>query len=101
MSDGASARWEYYLLLREERLRDFWVEHLRRSRRAVLVILGRGFDPRMALGVQRLLEAGGDGPRDVLGLDFREGPVSASQNHQELVTRNWAEVEAAVGSRGR
>ena len=100
MNDGASARWEHYLLLREEGLCDFWVDHLHRSRRAVLVILGRGFDPRMGLGVQRLLEAGGDGPRDVLGLDFREGPVSASQNHQELVTRNWAEVEAAVGSRG-
>jgi hypothetical protein len=100
MSDGPSARWEYYLLLREEQLRDFWVEHLRRSRRAVLVILGRGFDPRMGLGLKTLLEAGGDGPRDVLGLDFREGPMSASLNHQELVTRNWAEVEAAVGSRG-
>ena len=100
MSDEPQARWGYYLLLRENRLKEFWVEHLRRSRRAVLLVLGRGFDPRMGLGLKMLLEAGGEGPRDVLGLDFREGPMSPSLNHHELVTRNWAEVEAAVAGKG-
>lgn len=100
MSNGPPARWEYYLLLRDAELSDFWVEHLRRSRRSVLVILGRGFDPRMTLGLKMLLAAGGEGRRDVLGLDFREGPMSASLNHQDLVARNWAEVEAAITGRG-
>ena len=88
MSDAKPSRWEYYVLLDQERLPEFWVEHLRRSQRSVLVILGRGFDPRMTLGLKMLLEAGGDGPRDVLGLDFREGRQSPSLDHHELVTRN-------------
>jgi hypothetical protein len=100
MSDGMSGRWEYYLLLREGRLREFWMEHLQQVRRAVLVVLGRGFDPRTGLGLKMLMEAGGEGSRDVLGLDFREGPMSASLNHQELVTKNWTEVEVAVEGRG-
>ena len=100
MSDGKPSRWEYYVLLDQDRLPEFWVEHLRRPRRSVLVILGRGFDPRMKLGLNMLLEAGGAGPRDVLGLDFREGRQSPSLDHHELVTRNWAAVEALVGNRG-
>lgn len=100
MSNG-SPRWEYYVLLQEERLKDFWVQHLRQRRRSVLVILGRGFDPRMTLGLRLLLEAGGEGVRDVLGLDFREGEKSPSLDHHEWVTRNWADVEALVGSIGQ
>ena len=100
MSDPTLARWEHYLLLRDVRLREFWTEHLCRSRRAVLVILGRGFDPRMGLGLKMLLDGGGEGRRDVLGFNFREGPMSASLNHQALVTSNWSDIEASVGSRG-
>ena len=100
MGDATPARWEYYLLLRDARLREFWVEHLCHSRRAVLVILGRGFDPRMGLGLKMLLEGGGEGPRDVLGLDFHEGQMSAPLNQQRLVTSNWEDIKASVGSRG-
>lgn len=100
MNEEPRARWEYYVLLQEERLREFWIEHLGQRRRSVLMVLGRGFDPRMTLGLRTLLEAGGEGPRDVLGLDFREGEKSPSLDHHEWVTRNWADVEALARDRG-
>lgn len=50
-------------------------------RRAVLFVIGRGFDPRMSLGLDLVLGVGGEGPRDVIGLDFREGPRSPSLIH--------------------
>ena len=92
-------RWEQYLLLRGQRVNEFWKEHLSASR-DVLLIIGRGFDPRMCMGLEVLLEAGGQGRRDVVGLDFREGPMSPSLDHKERVEKNWATVTAAVGSQG-
>ena len=100
MSEASTARWEYYVLLREGRLREFWTQQMSRGQRSVLFIIGRGFDPRTAIGLKTVLEAGGEGPRDVLGLDFSEGPMSVSPNHQEIVAQNWAEVETAVGTQG-
>ena len=92
-------RWEQYLLLSGQRVGEFWKEHLGASR-DVLLIIGRGFDPRMCIGLEVLLAAGGQGRRDVVGLDFLEGPMSPSLDHKERVEENWATVTAAVGSRG-
>ena len=44
-------RWQYYVLLRENRLRRFWLNHFARGERSVLFVLGCGFDPRMCLGL--------------------------------------------------
>ena len=79
--DGA-ARWEYYVLLREERLSGFWAERVASEGCNVLFVIGRGFDPRMTTGLKTVLAAGGGGARDVLGLQFREGAMSASLNHE-------------------
>ena len=100
MSEAPAARWEYYLLLREERLREFWAQHVGRKQCSVLFVIGRGFDPRMVMGLKAVLETGGVGPRDVVGLKFLEGPMSASLNHQSAVNQNWAEVVETVGARG-
>ena len=100
MIEGGAARWEYYVLLREERLRAFWEEQVDRDECNVLFVMGRGFDPRMAVGLKTVLATGGGGVRDVVGLEFLEGPMSASLNHQDGVDRNWKEVVEAVGPRG-
>ena len=93
-------RWEQYLLLRANRVLEFWEQHLQTSR-DVLLIIGRGFDPRMCMGLNVLVAAGGQGRLDVIGLDFREGPRSSSLSHEGLADKNWAAVNASVGSRGQ
>src|SRR5438045_7092872 len=103
MSTGqpqARPRWQDYVLMRGERFRAFWVDHLARAERSVLFVLGRGFDPRMCLALNAVLAAGGEGPRDVIALDYREGPASPSLTHQDRVERNWADLGSAIQGRG-
>ena len=57
----------------------FWESHLHDSTRHVLFVLGKGFDPRMCLGFAALINAGGDGKRDILAINFKEGETSPSQ----------------------
>jgi hypothetical protein len=94
-------RWQHYVLVRGERFRTFWVNHLTKGERSVLYVLGRGFDPRMCQGLKLLLEVGGKGPRDVIALDFREGPASPSLTHADLVEQNWAQLQSSVQGRGK
>lgn len=93
-------RWEHYLLLRGKAHQEFWDQHLQAAKRSVLFVVGRGFDPRLRLGLDVVLAAGGEGRRDVLGLDFREGAQSPTMDHKERADLNWKEVQERVGSRG-
>src|SRR5262245_60377902 len=101
-----SPRWRDYVLLRDDRergrehFRHFWAEHLARAERSVLYILGRGFDPRMCLGLNLLLATGGTGTRDVIALDYRERSTSVSLAHDNLVQKNWLELQSAIQGRG-
>ena len=54
----------------------------------------------MCIGPEVLLAAGGQGSRDVVGLDFREGPMSPSLDHKGRVEENWTTLTSAVGDRG-
>jgi hypothetical protein len=98
---ASQPRWQHYVLLREERLRRFWQNHVARGQRSLLFVLGWGFDPRMCLGVQLVLASGGTGARDVLALELREGAASPSLTHQNLISRNWTELQALVQGRGK
>ena len=100
MNSGGTARWEHYVLLRGARLSGFWAEQVARDDCDVLFVMGRGFDPRMTMGLTTVLAAGGSGVRDVVGLELLEGPMSASLNHQDAVEQNWKEVVEVVGERG-
>jgi hypothetical protein len=101
MTQPLAPRWQHYVLLRGERLRAFWASHLGQCERNVLFVLGRGFDPRMCMGLQLVLGAGGSGRRDVFALDFREGAASPSLVHQDLVEANWAALQGLVQGRGQ
>jgi hypothetical protein len=101
MTQPPAPRWQYYVLLRGERLREFWADHVDQCERNMLFVLGRGFDPRMCMGLRLVLGAGGAGRRDVLALDLREGAASPSLVHQDLVEENWAALQGLVQGRGQ
>lgn len=100
MTATASPRWEYYNLMRGDRVRSFWEEHLGQRERAVLLVVGRGFDPRMCLGPAMVLAAGGLGVRDVLALQFLEGSMSPSQEHEPDAKANWEKLVSLLDGRG-
>jgi hypothetical protein len=99
-SPAAPMRWQNYLLERGDGLVRFWSTHVRQRERRLLVVLGRGFDPRMCMGLELLLSAGGDGQRDVLLVDYQEGDGSPSRRYDNLVQENDRRLRTALSGRG-
>ncbi|RUL89468.1 hypothetical protein [Tautonia sociabilis] len=93
-------RWRDYVLEGGAKLPAFWAGHLADGDRSVLIVLGKGFDPRSHAGLDMILAAGGGGGRDVLGLDYEEGDGSASLAYAPRVQQNWEHIVKAVGDRG-
>jgi hypothetical protein len=89
-------RWDAYVLEQGSGLERFWRAHLGERQRDVLIVLGKGFDPRMCVGLQMLLHAGGIGRREVAAMDFAEGPSSPSAAHADRVTENWRVLNGLV-----
>ena len=54
-----------------------------------------------ALACKWCSRGGGTGARDVLALELREGAASPSLTHQDLISRNWTELQALVQGRGK
>lgn len=94
-----SPRWHLYHLRRGQGFLQFWSEHLNEERR-LLIFVGQGFDPRMRLGCEAILRAGGTGQRDCVLLDFDEGPDSPSRRYDALTTRNRDDLLAMFNGRG-
>ncbi|MBZ0090570.1 MAG: hypothetical protein K8H90_09350, partial [Thermoanaerobaculia bacterium] len=94
-----ASRWQNYVMESGAQLDLFWQLHLA-AKRDVLFVLGRGFDPRMCLGLRTVLAAGGSGRRDVWVVDFDEGPASPSKTYRPLVEANWSELQRLVSGKG-
>lgn len=90
-------RWADYVLKRGEEVGPFWADLLRGQSRNVLFILGRGFDPRMCLGLESVMGAGGDGRRDCLLVHFENGQ-RVSRRETDLIEQNLRKLESLLGS---
>jgi hypothetical protein len=93
-------RWHDYVLVRGSEFRSFWEEHGSDADRRVLFIVGRGFDPRAPLGLQRLLAASQKCTVDVLGLELKDESSSGSSDHRNAAEENWGIIKHALESRG-
>ena len=98
MNGGASdLRWSNYVLERGDALVQFWRQLLAERERRILVIVAKGFDPRMCLGLEMLVrEQGGRGQCDVVVIEYDEGVNSPSHEYRDLVRANVQRLEAAV-----
>ncbi|MBI2266243.1 MAG: hypothetical protein HYU64_13925 [Armatimonadetes bacterium] len=94
-----SPRWRNYVMESGPRLQTFWRAHFQ-AERNVLFVLGKGFDRRMCLGLQSLMDAGGTGNRDVVAIHFDEGASSPSKTYWQDVNTNWAELQGMVEGKG-
>jgi hypothetical protein len=92
-------RWNQYVLTSGNDLQTMLNAHFAERERNLVFILGKGFDPRMNLGVKAVLSAGGAGARAVVLLDFDEGPDSPSVSYEPRVKRNVSELEQLIGTR--
>jgi hypothetical protein len=77
----------------------FWKSHLGARARKVALVCGLGFDTRACLIAEKILEAGGDGPRDLWLVCYDNGQADAAAL-KPMVERNDIRFEAALKDRG-
>lgn len=95
-----SLRWRDYFLRDGEGFDEFWRAFLAERKRNLLFVLGHGFDARMCDGIERVLNLGGEGTRDVALIAFDEGAESPSQIYLAQRTANGERLEKLVRGRG-
>jgi len=84
--DTDAFRWSTYVQAEGTDLRDLFEMHFREPGRSVCYVLGRGFDPRMMLGLELVLPLNRLGNCSVVLLEFNEGENSPSRRYA-----GWAE----------
>jgi hypothetical protein len=94
-------RWSTYHLVRGEEVSHFWREHLAETQRNILMILSRSFDPRISIGPQTILEAGGQGKRDAKILTFdSDNPLGSDSTLVDRANNQLQEIERLFGTVG-
>lgn len=91
-------RWQYYLLREGDEFHNFWEEYLK-TERNILYVIGWGFDPRMCIGLEAILKAGGKGRRDCWLIDFDEGDSSPSRKHDSTRQQNLLRFNSLVNGK--
>ena len=95
LSEESSAmRWDPYVLAQGAEFDVFWTDHLRRGQRRVLMVIGRGFDPRALSAAKKIVSAGTE--IDVWLLAFDNGYEDSLQR-RELTQRNLQELNGLAG----
>lgn len=93
-------RWSDYFLRHGDDFHLFWEDYLQKNTKNVLFILGQGFDPRMCIGLEKIIQAGGSGLRDCVAIEFDEGPNSPSKIHSPLLEDNTKKLDGLIRDKG-
>lgn len=91
-----SGRWDPYVLSSGDSLENLWEECVDEESR-ILLIMGKGFDPRMCDGLDFLHRIVSPEQLEVLLIDLDEGRGSPSRAYAEKVDENVGHVVEAVG----
>jgi len=92
-------RWDPSVLINGTNTPEFWKGHFANSDRKLLFILGKGFDVRMNIAINSLLENSPDTDVDCWLVEFEEGLTSSSQKYQSHVKDNFEELKKILGDR--
>lgn len=93
-------RWLNYVLRGGTSFEPFWRSFLSAATRDLLVVVGRGFDPRMTNAVSTVLSLGGDGLRHCILVEYNEGENSPSRKHDNSIGANARAIEELFKNRG-
>lgn len=93
-------RWRDYVLVRGKEFESFWKEHGNEPSRRILFIVGRGFDPRATLGLEKLAHTTDKCTIDVLALEMIDESTGGTTDHRDAAEKNWERIIGLVGTRG-
>lgn len=88
-------RWQHNVLIRNNKVNEFWKHHFTASSN-VLFLVGKGFDPRMTLGIESMKQMSPDTNADCVLIEFDEGKHSPSAKYKDLVNTNYAKLKSIV-----
>jgi hypothetical protein len=88
-------RWNTNVLLKNGQVDELWSKHFDKER-VSLFILGKGFDPRMNIGINKFIKHANTGSVNCLLLDFDEGDLSSSRQYQSIVDENFEALKSIV-----
>jgi len=88
-------RWQHNVLIRNSGVKEFWKQHFTPSSK-LLYVLGRGFDPRMTLGIENVKETMPDINIECVLIEFDEGRHSPSTKYKDLVNSNHTKLKSIV-----
>lgn len=98
-SEYRTPRWHNYVFESGDDLKDLWHNHFEQEARNLLFVLGKGFDPRMRLGVGFVCSLIGPGKCDLLVVDLEEGVASPSLLQEPLANKNWLSLQELVAGK--
>jgi hypothetical protein len=87
-------RWESYILVSEDELKEFWRQHSAAKSRNVLFVLRKGFDPRMCDALTKLIAAATTGTGiDVLALEVLDETDAPRSTEDAFAESNWERLK--------
>lgn len=89
-------RWNPYILYHGPTAISFWKEHFTNRSGKVLFILGKGFDYRMNIAIDSLVNACPDVDVECWLIEFNEGKDSPSHAYKAFVEENMLELDALL-----
>lgn len=66
--------------------------------RDLLFLVGQGFDPRMTVGIEAVLDCNGQGMRDCILIEYDEGATSPSRAHDDMREQNINRLRGVFGN---
>ncbi|MCQ4140139.1 hypothetical protein [Chryseobacterium sp. EO14] len=86
-------RWNPYVLLHNDTVKGLWTDHFSKDGTKALFIMGKGFDGRMNLCIESLLEKCPNLDLKTMLINFDEGKSSNSHEYADLVEDNLLELQ--------
>lgn len=80
-------RWDPYVMINDKEFEPFWENHLKDESKT-LFIMGKGFDSRMNLALNKISNLESNSTIDCLLVEFDEGKNSSSIKYKSLVDSN-------------
>jgi hypothetical protein len=97
--DAVPQRWATYVMARGSELDYLMKSHFGHLKHSICFIMGKGFDPRMNLGLRTILDDYPQHEYRVLLLEFSEGPNSPSNRYANFVEENAEELTRLTDKR--
>ncbi|MGA2917605.1 hypothetical protein [Methanoregula sp.] len=96
MFNPSNLHWSNYFLKKGEDFQPFWKLYLEEKERKLLYVIGIGFDLRMCLGLDALVNSTPSINCDCISIEYHEGASSPSKKHADKLEHNRGKLNVLL-----